>query len=140
MLLCLGYQLGRSVLRRMRGVSENDLVMASDHKLGGRRPMFIHSGLICLDLNSTQRWIQILPIGTFLSYVQHRILRRFSGMTSKTIQDLSGILLCVHYHAIVSFAGLGFLSFYLAGKLHLGDSRGHRVRLKDLSLLTPVLR
>ena len=30
-------------------------------------------------------------------------------------------------HSIVSFAGLGFLSLYLSGKLHLFDERGHTV-------------
>jgi hypothetical protein len=28
----------------------------------------------------------------------------------------------------VSFAGMGFLAFYLAGKMHLADAKGHRVR------------
>lgn len=37
---------------------------------------------------------------------------------------------------IVSFAGMGFLAFYLAGKMHLADAKGHRVRYL-LSLLRP---
>lgn len=31
-------------------------------------------------------------------------------------------------HSSLSFAGLGFLTWYLGGKLHVGDHRGHRTR------------
>lgn len=37
----------------------------------------------------------------------------------------------------VSFAGLGFLSWYLAGKLHLFDRRGHQ--FKAWLALTPLV-
>jgi len=40
-------------------------------------------------------------------------------------------------HASLSFAGLGFLSFYLAGKIHLFDERGHTS--KALVALTPLI-
>lgn len=39
-------------------------------------------------------------------------------------------------HASLSFAGLGFLSFYLAGKMHLFDRRGHAA--KAWIALTPL--
>ncbi|KAJ8589158.1 hypothetical protein M405DRAFT_818512 [Rhizopogon salebrosus TDB-379] len=32
-----------------------------------------------------------------------------------------------HSSSNLSFAGLGFLAFYLAGKSHLFDNRGHAV-------------
>ncbi|KAJ9114213.1 hypothetical protein QFC22_005665 [Naganishia vaughanmartiniae] len=31
-------------------------------------------------------------------------------------------------HSSLSFAGMGFLTFYLAGKMHLADVKGHRTR------------
>ena len=40
-----------------------------------------------------------------------------------------------HRYLKVSFAGLGFLALYLAGKLHLFDHRGNTVRCLALFLI-----
>lgn len=39
------------------------------------------------------------------------------------------INLCVFFSSIGSFAGLGFLSFYLSGKMQAFDGKGHVAKL-----------
>lgn len=40
----------------------------------------------------------------------------------------------------VAFSGLGFLAFYLSGKLHIFDTRGHAVSLFQLNLALLALQ
>jgi diacylglycerol diphosphate phosphatase/phosphatidate phosphatase len=54
----------------------------------------------------------------------------FSGHSSCALTPIP-LFFEINSHVLtaVSFAGLGFLSYYLAGKLHLFDKRGHTVNL-----------
>ena len=91
-----------------------DLIARCQPALGSEDPLW---GLSTVDI-CTQTVSYILEDG-------------WKSFPSGHSSSMSNTFLLVVNHSSdeyeVSFAGLGFLAFYLAGKLHLFDNRGHAV-------------
>jgi len=112
-----------------------------------------HNGVLGLLLAWSFTWITTEVIKITVGRPRPDLIDRCQPAAGSTNADVFGLatsIICTRTdllkdgfrsfpsgHSSSSFAGLGYLSFFLAGKLHLFDGRGHS--LKSWVCLAPLL-
>ncbi|KAG6335097.1 hypothetical protein ID866_3986 [Astraeus odoratus] len=84
-----------------------------------------------VNLATLQSWIDFhhSTLGLLLSITMTECITQIVKVTTAKHILEDGWRSFPSGHASMSFSGLGFLTFYLAGKLHLFDTRGHAVSI-----------
>ncbi|ORY29641.1 phospholipid metabolism-related protein [Naematelia encephala] len=122
------------------------LVLLPISILVARNPWDVHNSVIGLFMSYTMTGVVTQIVKMMVGRPRPDLINRCMpapGATDAPVFGLSTYEICTSTnqarlddgfksfpsgHSSLSFAGLGFLSLYLAGKMHLWDKRGHRNR------------